>query len=118
VVVHDLYVAWTIGRPHKAHPPLVVDADAMLPLAPSRQSLQTIAGWRSQKVKRRRAVKHLQFPLCHRPEAGETLGFAGLDQLFRIIATESVDRLSVNDKRLSQFAPAVFEPLERYSEAR
>ena len=45
MVVHDFHFGWAGAflRPLEANPPLVVDTDAPLPLAPTFERLQTIA---------------------------------------------------------------------------
>jgi hypothetical protein len=44
VVVDDLDIGRTINRPHKAHPPLLVDANTVLTQAISSQRLQWLPG--------------------------------------------------------------------------
>src|SRR5258706_11741463 len=42
VVVHDLHVFRAAVTPHEAHAPLVVDADAVLPVAVAMQPLEPV----------------------------------------------------------------------------
>jgi hypothetical protein len=46
MVINDLHVGWAgrISEPHKANPPLLIDADAVLTLAVAFQRFLPIAG--------------------------------------------------------------------------
>ena len=48
VVVNDLYLTHPALEPDEAHPPLVVDTDAMLPSSVPLQGLQPVARGRPQ----------------------------------------------------------------------
>src|SRR5690625_5536447 len=45
VVVNDLHLLRSGGRPYEADPPLVVDPDAVLPGTITLESFEPIAGW-------------------------------------------------------------------------
>jgi hypothetical protein len=44
MIVHDLDIQRVIGAPAKAHPPLVVDPNAVLALAIALQCFEPVAG--------------------------------------------------------------------------
>jgi hypothetical protein len=48
VVIHYLNISRTLRRPHKAHAPLIIDADAVLPFAVPLQGFEPIARWGRQ----------------------------------------------------------------------
>jgi hypothetical protein len=63
MVVNDLDVMRVTISPMETHPPLVIDANAVLPFTVPRQFLQPVP-WRDSKVvKRVCGVKHDQFSL-------------------------------------------------------
>jgi hypothetical protein len=55
MVIDDLniYRAWRSGRPFKAYPPLIIDADAILAFAVALQRFKTVAGQRRKVLDRR-----------------------------------------------------------------
>jgi hypothetical protein len=55
MVIDDLnvYRAWRSGRPFKAYPPLVIDADAVLAFAVAFQRFKAVAGQRRKVLERR-----------------------------------------------------------------
>jgi hypothetical protein len=50
MVIHDLDIYWPGLRPGEANPPLVVDADAVLPGAVAPQQFQAVARRGSEVV--------------------------------------------------------------------
>jgi hypothetical protein len=44
VVIHYLYIGRSSRRPHEAHAPLIIDADAVLPFAVPLQGFEPIPG--------------------------------------------------------------------------
>jgi len=56
VVINDLDVVGVPVKPHKTHAPLIVDANAVLSSAVAAQSLQPVARWHTQEIKRGRSV--------------------------------------------------------------
>jgi hypothetical protein len=56
VVVDDLDLFRTFAGPHEAHPPLIVEADAVLALAVSLQGFELNAERRAQIVQYRRTI--------------------------------------------------------------
>ena len=61
MIVNDFNVRWTFYRPNKAHAPLIVDADAVLPFAISLQRFELISRRNTQIFQDRRPVKLFQF---------------------------------------------------------
>lgn len=57
MIVHDLDVGWTGGRPAKANSKLIVHADAMLSGAVTCQGFQTIARRNSKILEKRRDLQ-------------------------------------------------------------
>ena len=63
VVINDLYVVRMIRVPTEADSPLVIDADAMLPLSTSRKGFQPISGGRAEIIDRRGRVNLTKLPV-------------------------------------------------------
>ncbi|MCW2314418.1 hypothetical protein M2244_004185 [Rhodoferax antarcticus] len=60
MVINYLNILGALRSPHKANSPLIVDADAVLPLPTSLQSFESIAWWNAQIIKNLRPVKLFQ----------------------------------------------------------
>ena len=65
VVVHDLNLVGTVDLPDEAHPPLVVDTDAVLAFAVILQGLQVVARWNTQVIKHHHSVQLQQLAPCN-----------------------------------------------------
>ena len=63
MVVHNLHIVDIAIMPSKTDSPLLVDTDAVLPLAISLQCFQVVAGWAVEICQHRRAVQLTQFSL-------------------------------------------------------
>ena len=50
MVINNLDIFWSLGRPHKAHAKLIVNADAVLSSAITFQRLQAITGRHTQII--------------------------------------------------------------------
>ncbi len=61
MVVDDFDILSASVLPNKAHPPLVIDADAVLARAVAPQKFEPIAGWDFQVLQHPRLVDHTQF---------------------------------------------------------
>jgi hypothetical protein len=61
VVLRNLYILGAVFAEHEAEPPLLVDADAVLPLAICRERLEPIARRSTQIIQAHRGIKLLQF---------------------------------------------------------
>ena len=60
MIVDDFDVRRACFRPAKTDPPLIVDANAVLPHSIALESLQAIAGRRAQRRQQRRGVEHVE----------------------------------------------------------
>jgi hypothetical protein len=61
MVVDDFDILSASVLPNKAHPPLVIDADAVLASAIAPQKFKPISGWNFQVLQHPRLVDHAQF---------------------------------------------------------
>jgi len=101
VVIHDLNFSWTLYRPNKAHPKLIVDPDRVLPLAIARQRLKMIARRRPQVAEFARGVKVAEFSPCHLDQISrEAFGTIPIEDGFSDLIPEAFDHnryVSFND---------------------
>ena len=65
MIIYDFDVASLSISPHEAHAPLIVDANAVLPLPVSGQGLQAISGRDLQVAQLRRGIDHAQLSPRH-----------------------------------------------------
>lgn len=91
MVINNFDIFWPVGRPHKAHAKLIVDADAVLSGAIMFQRLQPVAGWHTQVVENSRPVKLLKFSSCHRLDIRKSPYTLPFKQAFGIAALEGLD---------------------------
>src|SRR5215470_9048618 len=70
MVVHDLDLRRAFGRPNKAYPELVVDADRVLSPAVARERLETVAWRRPQVAEITRGVEVAQLSARHLDQVG------------------------------------------------
>lgn len=93
MVVHDLDIVGVASVPAETHPPLIVDADAVLSSAVAEESLEAVAGGHPQVLEVMRSVQQHQLPqrgpLYHR-----TPGFHPLspEETVRICVCEAQGR--------------------------
>jgi hypothetical protein len=88
VVVHDLYIARRAVAPFKTQTPLIVDADAPLPLAISLQGFQPVLRRNPQKREVGCSVLLLQFAPSHLFNIDEARDALVLKQGLRVLASE------------------------------
>src|ERR1700730_2971500 len=69
MVVDDLDIMSVPVAPHKAHAPLIIDPDRVLPAQIPLQSLQTVGRWRSEIEQGVCTIQHQQSAPCHLLEA-------------------------------------------------
>ena len=69
MIVHDLDLMGAVALPHKAHSPLVVDADAVLAFSVIFQCFQMVARRDSQTLQHGRSVKLQQLAPGSRPRS-------------------------------------------------
>jgi hypothetical protein len=76
VVIDNFNTPDTVCLPHETYPPLVIDADAVLPLAVVLQCLQPVSGRHSQAVQLRGSVQLKQLATRNSfdiPESGHIM---------------------------------------------
>jgi hypothetical protein len=66
MVINNLDIFWSIGRPNKAHAKLIINADAMLSRAIMFQCPQPVAGGYAQILENSCPIKLLKFSSCRR----------------------------------------------------
>ena len=105
VVIDNFDISCIAAIPDETQSKLVIDANAVLSRAITRQCFQPVSRRRTQKFKRHRAVKLLQFSLSNRIDIGEPFGAFTFKQSLCLFTSERFDhceivyRLSVNDNR-------------------
>jgi len=62
VVIDYLDFVGIAALPHKTHPELIVDPDAVLPCPLEFQLLQTISWWGPKVLQSRRSIQHVELP--------------------------------------------------------
>jgi len=65
VVIDNFYAGRVATFPHKAQPPLAIDADTVLPLAVTLEGFQLVTRRQAQKIQGRSRVELLQFAHGH-----------------------------------------------------
>jgi len=95
VVINNFNITGIAASPHKAHAPLVTDADAVLALAVTLQSLKPIVWRYAQVVQACGAMQHLQLSLGNRPDVGKPRNRYASKQGFGIGALETLNHGSI-----------------------
>ena len=92
MVIDNLHAMRAFRFPAKAYPPLVVDSDAVLSLAPAFQRLQAITWRYAQFFQFNSRIQHLQFPLhdCQQV-AGETPESDAFKNFPRFVTPKALD---------------------------
>ena len=62
MVIHDLHIVGAAVPPLEADAPLIIDPDAVLPVAVSRELFEPVRCWNPQIEERLAAVQHAEFP--------------------------------------------------------
>jgi hypothetical protein len=91
MVVHDQNVVSVVTLPAEADPPLSVDADAELPLAIARQSLEPVARRPAQILQATRSPEDLQSLLRLLPKGTEAPDPPALVERFGVPVGEALD---------------------------
>jgi len=105
MVINYLNILGALRSPHKANSPLIVDADAVLPLPTSLQSFESIAWWNAQIIKNLRPVKLFQLskrrtldidPEAYASALEKGLGVLALETLYchGLIVTHCVNNVN------------------------
>ena len=115
MVVNYLHILGALRSPHKANSPLIVDADAVLPLPISSQSFELIAWRHAQIIKNQGPTKLLQLPKRRTLDIDPAPYTSALKEGLRVLALEAlyshaliVTRLVHNVKR--HYAPSLPVP--------
>jgi hypothetical protein len=91
MIIHNLHLVWAILTPHKAHAPLVIDPNAVLPLPVPMQGFQAIAWQPGQVCQAGSTVQDLQASLSlslHSLEAAYSLAIV---EGFGVLITKALD---------------------------
>jgi len=89
VVIHNFNVMRVPVAPHKTHPPLVVDANAVLSKPVTGQCFQPVARRHPQKIQRSGSVDLLQLAHGNAFELDEPRHTLACKQALRVFAMES-----------------------------
>jgi hypothetical protein len=90
MVVDDLDILGA-SLPPKTNPPLVVDADAVLPTAISPQCLQAVSRRGPQVVQLSGGSQHAKFTSRHPLDSGETPNGSIIGECFGVPTAETLD---------------------------
>ena len=85
MIIDDFHVITMPGAPNEADPPLLVDADGMLPLAIPAQRLELVTGRRSQDTQFGRGMQLQQLAQRHPLKGTEAPGMLVLKELFGLL---------------------------------
>ena len=88
MIVHNLDILSIAIAPDKADSPLVIDADAVLALAITRELFKAIAGRNAQILQRLRVVQHGELASGDSFDALETRKPQAVENRFRVPASE------------------------------
>jgi hypothetical protein len=88
VIVHNLDIVSIAIAPDKTDSPMVIDADAMLALAMTRELFKAIAGRNAQILQRLRVVQHRELASGDSFDALETRKPQAVEKRFRVPASE------------------------------
>jgi len=95
MVVHDFYVVGVAIAPHKANPPPIVDANAVLPFAVPVQRFEAVARRRGEVAQVGGDIQLPKFALRHPLESPETpYAFASV-QPFRSLRAKGLDHAGI-----------------------
>lgn len=92
MVVNYLHILGALRSPHKANSPLIVNANAVLTLPISFQSLELVARRRAQVIKNRRPIKLLQLSKRRTLDIDPATYTSALKEGLRILALEALYR--------------------------
>jgi len=94
MVIHDLDIVRISRAPSEAHPPLLVDPDAVLTFPISLESLKSIPRGYTEVVEDRGCIEHSEFPKRHslNPPT-QFLGGQSLEEAFGVAVSEALDHV-------------------------
>lgn len=88
MVIHDLYLGRVALAPHEADAPLVVDANAVLPLSVAFQLFKPVTGRSGQVAKPHGEMQLLQFSPGNALDGSKSLHPLAVEQSLRIDAAK------------------------------
>ena len=91
MVVNDFNIQRPRCGPHKAHPPLVVDADAVLTDTVALERFEAIAGRRAKELQRARGVQLREFALGHMRDGAKAPRRPTFELGLRVLAAERLN---------------------------
>ena len=93
MIVHDFDSVRVTVLPYETQTPLIVDADAVLGLPITLQSLQPVSRQGSRSVKSFGRIENVQFPKRRSLDRAETLYGVAAEKQFRIGVPEGLDHV-------------------------
>lgn len=108
MIVYDLDVLRRAVFPAKADPPLLIDANAVLPRPIALELLQSIPGWYPQFIESDRGIEQQQFAKHHAPQRGrKTPHWLAIKEPLTIAIGETgdhVDIVTLDDNNVKRYA--------------
>src|SRR5665213_617508 len=93
VIVHDLDIGRTGHGPHKAHPPLIVDANAPLTDASAPERFEPISRRRSDEIQDLGCVQHGELASGDGFNGAKTLRMPAFEHGLRVLAAKRLDHV-------------------------
>jgi hypothetical protein len=94
VIIDNLDVVRITVTPNKADAILIIDANAVLTLATSTESLKAIAGKNAKVVELMRGLQLRQLPLDYPSDLLKPLGALTIKESFGFLAAERTDHMA------------------------
>jgi len=91
MIVGDFDAVGGAIAPFKANPPLVVDPNAVLPLAVSAQAFQTVAGQRRQNSQIVGCIEHVELPKRRTFDGAELPARLAMKEPLRLLGPKGLD---------------------------
>lgn len=100
MIVRDLDVIRIPAPPVEANPPLIIDPDAVVPSAVSRESFQSVPRRNTQVLKRPGRVQHCEFTLGYLLDIRSQFpGLLSQEDLLSLLVPEAPDHIGNNNVR-------------------
>lgn len=99
MVIGYLYFVGAIFSPYETDTILIIDPNAVLPLAICRQSFEAITGGRPKIVQSGRGLDHIEFPTGHRCYLRPSPAFPLEKEPGRVVVLEAL--YHTNDQRIT-----------------
>ena len=91
MVVGDLHIFRTLRRPNKANPPLIIDADTVLPSSVAFKRLKSVAWWHPHEVQRGSGIELRELAACDCLDVRKSRYAASVMKGFRVATFEGSD---------------------------